>query len=171
MHKNSFNGVSSITPEDNIKVLRANPDWSTADMWNSPEQDKIGCELICIILIIIVAGKVFIATIQALQGKDPPALEGLDNIANRALDFSASGSDFKGLGTDTGGNTGGGTKETKESCALKQGYTWNAVTKTCDLDEVPPSAPSKQWIDGVPNGVVVGVGGAIVAVATGVIKI
>jgi hypothetical protein len=172
MHRNSFNGIPSITPEDNIKMLRANPTWSVEENWNNAEQDRIGCEIFCIILVIIVSGKVLGGLIQICQGKEPTAFQGLDAIALRAMDFAASGTDFKGLGTNTGGGTGsgnGGTKETKETCALKTGYTWNDATQTCDLDEVKP--PTKQWIEGVPNGVVVGVGGAVLAVGTGLIKL
>ncbi len=195
MHKNSFNGIESITPEDNIKLLRLNPTWSTRDNWNNSEQDKIGLPLFAIILIIIVAGKVMIGMVQALQGKEPTALQGLDDIAKRSMDFVASGTDFQGIGTGGGGagqtdeqkcnartgykwnkatetcektgggGNGGGELTDEEKCDLRTGYTWNPETETCDKDG------AKQWIDGVPNAVTATGAAVVLGLATGVIKV
>lgn len=144
MHKNGVNGLTnSITPESNIELLRANPNLSTVDNWNNADQNSIqDFGITAIILIIIVCGKVLAGIIQVCKDKEPTAFDGLDNIALRAMDFAASGTDFKGIGgTGTGGGgTGDGTKsQAQKDCEAKTGYTWNDTTKTCDKDEVPPT--------------------------------
>jgi hypothetical protein len=166
MHKNAYNNIPSLTPEDNIMQLRNNPNWSTAQHWDSSEQDKIGCVVFCIILIIIVAAKALGGLIQICKDKEPTAFQGLDDIALRAMDFASSGTDFAGLG---GGNGGDDGTMTEAKCKAKTGYEWNAITKTCDKIDTGGggngggnSTPSKEWIDGVPNIAVIG-GGALLA--------
>ena len=188
MHKNSFNGNSSITPEANIQDLRVNaenPKWSVSNNWNDSEAqaqigfcvDPISCALL--IVIIIVCAKSLGGIIQICKDKEPTSFQGLDDIALRALDFSASGSDFAGL---KGGKTDTKTTD-KEKCNAKAGYKWNDTTGVCEKIDTggggtgsdgatdPPKAPSKNWIDGVPNGVVVAGGAVALGFASGVIKL
>lgn len=167
MHKNAFNQIPSLTPESNIELLRANPQWSTKDNWNNEDQHKIGEPIsFMLILLVIVVAKSLGGLIQICKNKEPTAFQGLDDIAMRAMDFAASGTDFLGAGKDKDPNTGGGggtTEDTEATCKLKTGYTWNALTKTCDKDEV--KTPTKEWIEGVPNVAVIGgaalLGGAL----------
>jgi hypothetical protein len=180
MHKNSFNGNPSVTPEDNIRMLRANPNQSTREHWDGSDSDKIGIAPLILLVIIIACGKLLIGMVQVLKDKEPTALQGLDDIAKRALDFTASGTDFKGIGTGaSGGGTGAGQTD-EEKCNARTGYKWNATTKTCEkitagggggTDEEPPKPPSKEWIDGVPNAVTATGAAVVLGLATGVIKV
>jgi hypothetical protein len=120
MHKNVFHGSESVTPEDNIKTLRANPDQNTKELWYSADTTGIGIAPLIIVLIIIVAGKVLGGLIQICKDKEPTAFQGLDDIALRAIDFAASGTDFKGI------KTGGGIDK---NCPT--GYVFDEVEQMC----------------------------------------